>query len=51
MADDSLMVAIAVMALNSQKLTETSGRRLKLLSGLIMLCLGLVMLLKPELLL
>jgi len=51
MADDSLMVAIAVIALNSQKLTEKSGRMLKLLSGLIMLCLGLVMLLKPELLL
>lgn len=51
MADDSLMVATAVIALNSQKLTEASGRRLKLLSGLIMLCLGLVMLLKPELLL
>lgn len=51
MADDTLMVAAAVFALNSRKLSEKSGRLLKLLSGLIMLALGLVMLFKPELLL
>jgi len=50
MADDALMVAAAVFALNSRKLSEKSGRLLKLLSGLIMLALGLVMLFKPELL-
>jgi glutaredoxin len=50
MADDALMVAAAVFALNSRKLSEKSGRALKLLSGLIMLALGLVMLFAPELL-
>ena len=47
-ADDSLMVAIAVVALTSNKLTERAGRWLKLLSGAIMLALGGVMLLRPE---
>jgi glutaredoxin len=48
MADDSLMVATAVVALNSRKLTEKGGRLLKLLSGLVMLALGLIMLTRPE---
>ena len=48
MADDSLMVATAVIALSSRKLTEHAGRWLKLLSGAVMLVLGLVMLLRPE---
>lgn len=47
-ADDALMVASAVWALSSQKLDERRGRWLKLLSGLMMLSLGLVMLLRPE---
>jgi len=47
-ADDSLMVAIAVVTLGSHKLTEQSGRWLKLLSGAVMLALALTMLLKPE---
>ena len=46
--DDSLMVAAAVIALSSFKLTERGGRWLKLLSGLVMLMLGAVMLLHPE---
>src|SRR5690606_5387610 len=33
-ADDALMVGIAVMALSSHKLTERTGRLLKLISGL-----------------
>ncbi len=45
-ADDALMVALAVSALSSGKLTEQGGRWLKLLSGLVMLALGLVMLFK-----
>lgn len=49
-ADDSLMVAVAVTTLGSQKLTEQSGRWLKLISGLVMLALAATMLLKPELL-
>ena len=48
MADDILMVAIAVITLGSHKLTEQSGRWLKLVSGAVMLTLALIMLFKPE---
>jgi len=48
MADDSLMLAIAVVTLSGQKLQERGGRWLKLLSGMVMLALGLVLLLRPE---
>jgi glutaredoxin len=47
-ADDSIMVGTAVMALSSQKLSENAGRWLKLVSGLVMLTLGGVMLLRPD---
>ncbi|MDP2218683.1 MAG: glutaredoxin family protein [Hydrogenophaga sp.] len=47
-ADDTLMVTLAVLALNRGKLTERAGRGLKLLSGVVMLALGLVLLLRPE---
>ena len=47
-ADDSLMVTTAVIALGHRKLTETTGRRLKLLSGVVMLVLGAVILVRPE---
>ncbi|MDP2007979.1 MAG: glutaredoxin [Rubrivivax sp.] len=47
-ADDTLMVTLAVLALSQGKLTERAGRGLKLLSGVVMLGLGLVLLLKPE---
>jgi glutaredoxin len=46
-ADDALMVTLAVLALSSAKLTERAGRALKLLSGVVMLALGLVLLLRP----
>jgi glutaredoxin len=46
--DDTLMVAAAVFALGSGKLTERGGRVLKLLSGSVMLGLGAVMLLRPN---
>lgn len=46
--DDALMVTLAVLALRSGKLTDRAGRGLKLLSGVVMLALGLVLLLKPE---
>ena len=46
-ADDSLMVAAAVLALSSNKLTEAGGRWLKLLSCGVMLALGLALLLRP----
>lgn len=48
MADDTLMVGTAVLALNQRKLSDGVGRWLKLLSGVVMLALGLVMLLRPE---
>jgi hypothetical protein len=47
-ADDSVMVATAVLALSSRKLTEHAGRWLKLLSGVIMLALGAVIVLRPQ---
>ena len=48
LADDTLMVTVAVVALSHRKLTEDTGRWLKLLSGLVMLALGLVLLLRPD---
>ena len=48
MADDTLMVTAAVIALGSRRLTEHAGRWLKLLSGAVMLALGAVMMLRPE---
>jgi hypothetical protein len=47
-ADDSLMVALAVTALGSGKLTERGGRILKLVSGAVMLALGAALLLRPD---
>lgn len=46
--DDSLMVTIAVITLSRRKLQEHAGRWLKLISGAVMLSLGLVLILKPE---
>ena len=42
------MLAIAVVTLSGQKLQERGGRWLKLVSGMVMLALGLVLLLRPE---
>jgi glutaredoxin len=47
-ADDTLMVVIAVIALGTGKLTERVGRWLKLLSGAVMLGLGLTLLVAPR---
>lgn len=46
--DDSVMVAIAVVTLSSRKLQEQGGRWLKLVSGLVMVGLGLVLLAAPR---
>lgn len=46
----AVIVAVFTLTMGSRKLTETEGRRLKLLSGLMMLLLGLVLLIKPALL-
>ena len=48
MADDALMVGLAVLALGNRRLDETGARRLKLVSGAVMGALGLVLLLRPE---
>lgn len=48
MFDDSLMVTIVVLTLGRHKLQETEGRWLKLVSGALVLALGVVMLLRPE---
>ena len=48
MFDDALMVAGVVASLSRFKLQETAGRWLKLVSGAVILLLGLVMLLRPE---
>ena len=47
-ADDSLMLTIAVVTLGRRKLQETGGRWLKLLSGVVMLALGILLVLRPE---
>jgi glutaredoxin len=47
-ADDTAMVATAVVALSSRKLSERAGRWLKLVSGVVMLALGAAMILRPE---
>jgi len=43
-----LIVTLFVVTLGSRKLKETEGRFLKLLSGLMMLALGLLLLIAPE---
>ncbi|MDA0255579.1 MAG: NrdH-redoxin [Planctomycetota bacterium] len=47
MFDDALMVAGVVISLSRIKLQETGGRWLKLVSGGVVLALGLVMLVRP----
>ena len=47
MFDDAIMVGIAVATLSRLKLQEAGGRCLKLVSGAVILGLGLVMLLRP----
>jgi hypothetical protein len=47
MLDDAIMVTVAVLTLGRHKLQEREGRWLKLISGLVMLGLGLILLAKP----
>jgi hypothetical protein len=44
------IVVIFTVTLGARKLSEWQGRRLKLLSGLMMFCLGLILLIDPALL-
>jgi cytochrome c biogenesis protein CcdA len=48
MLDDTIVLVTAVVTLSRRRLQEKEGRWLKLLSGAVILCLGLVMLIKPE---
>ncbi|MCS7467478.1 hypothetical protein NZK35_12560 [Stieleria sp. ICT_E10.1] len=48
MLDDTLLVAVVVATLSHRKLQEREGRWLKLLSGVVILVLGLVMILRPS---
>jgi glutaredoxin len=47
-ADDGLMLAVAVMTLSREKLQEKGARWLKLISGVVMLTLGIILMLHPE---
>ncbi len=47
-ADDALMVTIAVVTMSHRKLQEHEGRWLKLISGVVMMGLGVVLLLAPH---
>jgi thiol-disulfide isomerase/thioredoxin len=50
MIDDMLVFTIAVITLSSKKLTEKQGRWMKFIAGFMMLVLGLLLILKPQLL-
>jgi glutaredoxin len=47
-ADDALLVTMAVIALGNRRLTVSAGRGLKLLSGVVMLALGTLLILRPD---
>jgi len=48
MLDDALMLTIAVVTLSRRKLQERGGRALQLISGAVMLVLGVLLLLRPD---
>jgi len=48
MFDDMIMVGVAIATLSRFKLQQASGRWLKLVSGAVILCLGLLLVLRPE---
>lgn len=48
MFDDSVMLTIAVVTLSHRKMQEREGRWLKLISGSVMLALGLTMVFRPD---
>lgn len=47
MFDDSLMLLISVATLSRRKLQEREGRWLKLVSGVVMVGLGVVLIVNP----
>jgi hypothetical protein len=48
MLDDTILLTIVVVTLSHRKLQEREGRWLKMLSGVVILALGVVMIFKPE---
>lgn len=48
MADDALMVSVAVFTLSRARVTESAGRWLKLLSGSVLGAIGLILLVRPD---
>jgi glutaredoxin len=46
-ADDSLMLTVAVVTLSREKLQQSGARGLKLLTGVVMLALGIILVLVP----
>ncbi|MCX6694682.1 MAG: thioredoxin family protein [Candidatus Altiarchaeota archaeon] len=50
MFDDLVVFSIAVITLSSKKITETQGRWMKLIGGVLMLTLGLLLVFKPDIL-
>ena len=50
MLDDTLLVGAVLITLSNRRLQESEGRWLKLLSGIVILLLGVVMIFWPELL-
>ena len=50
MLDDAILVAIVVVSLSHRRLQESEGRWLKLLSGLVILTLGMIMVFWPSML-
>jgi hypothetical protein len=47
MLDDSVMLILAVVTLGRRKLQEKEGRWLKLLSGIVMLGVGVALIAQP----
>ena len=47
MLDDTILLVIVVATLSHRKLQEREGRWLKLISGSVILALGVVMIFKP----
>jgi uncharacterized membrane protein HdeD (DUF308 family) len=47
MLDDSLILSLAVITLGRRKLQQNAGRWLKLVSGVVMLALGVALIVQP----
>jgi uncharacterized membrane protein HdeD (DUF308 family) len=48
MLDDGMILAVAVVTLSHRRLQHREARWLKLLSGIVMLALGVLLLIEPD---